>query len=136
MTNTAFNLTKGGFYHVYRFMEKELGLKGNELRVYAILFSYTGGEVGMYFGSRKYLAETLSISVRTLYRILDSLFKRELIENVWCKEKGRSGIRCTPLNSHIGNFGNETEPAEEEDFEQDERINEIVENARRQLGWI
>ena len=133
MTNTTFNLAKGGFYHVYRFMEKELGLKGNELRVYALLFSYTNGEAGMYFGSRKYLADTLFISVRTLYRILGSLFKRELIENVWSKEKGRSGIRCTQLKSSIVNFGTETEA---DDFlDEDERLNEIVENVRRELGW-
>lgn len=86
---------KRGFYPVYSFMERELMLKCNTLRVYAILFSYTLGNAGMYYGSRKYLADTLSISVRTLHRALSELFSRGLIENTVENDGGRSGIRCT-----------------------------------------
>lgn len=84
-----------GFYPIYSFMERELGLRGSELRVYAILFSFTCGQVGMYYGTRKYLADTLSISVRTLYRALDKLFMRGLIENTVDSDIGRSGLRCS-----------------------------------------
>lgn len=84
-----------GFYPIYKFMERELNLKCNELRVYALLFSFSVGRVGMFYGSRKYLADSLSISERTVYRILKTLFARSLIENVWDKENSRGGIRCT-----------------------------------------
>ena len=84
-----------GFYAVYGFMERELGLRSSTLRVYAILFSYTNGSAGMYFGTRKYLADALSISVRTLHRALSELFSRGLIENFLDSSSGRSGIRCS-----------------------------------------
>ena len=93
------NRTPVGFYPIYKFMEHELGLRCSELRVYALLFSFTLGKVGMYYGSRKYLADTLSISERTVYRILKILFERGLIENVCDKENGRSGIRCSNVHS-------------------------------------
>ena len=94
--------TPVGFYPIYKFMEHELGLRCSELRVYALLFSFSVGKAGMFYGSRKYLADTLSISERTVYRILKALFERELIENVWDRETGRSGIRCSYVNERSG----------------------------------
>lgn len=84
-----------GFYRVYAFMTEELKLRNSELRVYAILFSYTNGNAGMYYGTQKYLAETLHICTRTLQYTLASLTKRGLIENVFDEMSGRSGIRCS-----------------------------------------
>ena len=87
--------TETGFYPIYRFMERELSLRGSELRLYALIFSFSAGRVGMYYGSRKYLADSLSISERTVYRALKSLFERGLIENVYDMESGRSGVRAS-----------------------------------------
>ena len=84
-----------GFYRIYGFMENELMLRGSELRVYALIFSFTLGDLGMYYGTRKYLAKTLMLSERTVYRALSSLTKRGLIENVFDEMSGRSGIRCS-----------------------------------------
>ena len=92
--------TETGFYPIYKFMERELRLRGSELRVYALLFSFSVGRVGMYYGSRKYLADTLSVSERTVYRSLKALFERGLIENVYDKESERSGIRCSYVNDN------------------------------------
>ena len=85
---------KIGFYPIYKFMETELMLRCNVLRVYALLFSFTSSGKGVYYGSKKYLAESLSISERTVYRALKYLFERGLIENA-VTDDGKSGIRCT-----------------------------------------
>ena len=87
--------TEYGFYRVYAFMTQELKLRNSELRVYAILFSYTSGDCGMYYGTKRYLAKALDISERTLQYCLASLTKRGLIENVFDEMSGRSGIRCS-----------------------------------------
>ena len=85
---------KIGFYPIYKFMETELMLRCNVLRVYALLFSFTSSGKGVYYGSKKYLADALSISDRTVYRALKYLFLRGLIENA-VTDDGKSGIRCT-----------------------------------------
>ena len=88
---------KIGFYPIYKFMETELMLRCNVLRVYALLFSFTSTGKGVYYGSKKYLADSLSISDRTVYRALKYLFMRGLIENA-VTDDGKSGIRCTSVH--------------------------------------
>ena len=102
MNDMNINRATTGFYAVYGFMERELGLRSSTLRVYAILFSYTNGSAGMYYGTRKYLADALSINVRTLHRALSELFSRGLIENVVDSSSGRSGIRCSYIHDGEG----------------------------------
>ncbi|MBR5139929.1 MAG: hypothetical protein IKV16_02635 [Clostridia bacterium] len=91
------NISKNeyGFYRVYAFMTQELKLHNSELRTYAIIFSYTNGSTGMYYGTQRYLAKTLDICERTLQYCLTSLKKKGLIENVFDEMSGRSGIRCS-----------------------------------------
>ena len=95
MSEVTLRSAKVGFYPVYKFMERELGLKCNALRVYALIFSYTMGEAGMYYGRKNYLASSLSLSVRTVYRAIDYLTERGLVEVTVSSDGKRSGIRCT-----------------------------------------
>lgn len=83
-------------YCVHGFMHS-LGLKPSELQVYAAIYSYTVGRVGIYYGSREYLAESVGYSERTVYRCLKRLCELGLIESV--SFKGRYAVRCTPLAS-------------------------------------
>ena len=102
-----------GYYRIYGFMERELMLKGSELRVYAILFSFTSGDAGMYYGTKKYLAESLMLSERSIYRAIAALFKRGLIENVFDSESGRSGIRCSYMREEERAMAKKAESSEE-----------------------
>ncbi len=80
-------------YHVKEFMYG-LGLRGSALTVYAALYSFSCGERGLYHGSAAYLAEGLSISVRTVRRAYAALLSLGLIER-YVSEDGRySGVRC------------------------------------------
>ena len=65
-------------YSVYRFMTKDLGLRGAELQVYAVIFSFTRA-VGEFVGSRAYLADTVGVAVRTVDRAIGSLLTQRLI---------------------------------------------------------
>lgn len=70
-------------YSVYRFMTKNLRLRGAELQVYAVIYSFSRATGEAFFGSRSYLAETVGITVRTVDRAMKSLVLQGLI-----KERG------------------------------------------------
>ena len=69
-------------YSVYRFMTGELRLRGAELQVYAVIYSFSRATGEAFFGSRAYLAATAGISVRTVDRALGALSARGLIRAV------------------------------------------------------
>lgn len=56
-----------------------LGLKGNELLVYAIIAGYSANGQGCYFGGVAYLCELLGLSPRTVKYALAGLVERGLI---------------------------------------------------------
>ena len=58
---------------VLPWMMRELGLSGNALLCYALVYGYSQGGQGGYFGSRTALAEALNISRRTATDVLDRL---------------------------------------------------------------
>lgn len=66
-------------------MRTELGLKGNELIVYALIYGFSQTEAQWFTGSRQYIAEWLGCTVRTVQNILDKLTNDGLI----VKRKGR-----------------------------------------------
>jgi len=59
----------------------KLGLTTNELRVYALIYSYSQDGQGSYYGSIGYIQERLSIKARsTVFEVLKNLVKKNLIE--------------------------------------------------------
>ncbi len=87
---------KLGSYHVYSFF-RNLKLSRTATQVYAILYSFTLGEAGLYYGSQKYLSENLGISERTVQRAYRELRERKLIEKVRIGKF--SGIRCKDIST-------------------------------------
>ena len=67
------------------FMRTDLGLKGNELIVYAIIYGFSQTDKQWYTGSRQYLADWVGCTSRTVQTILDKLTSDGLI----IKRKGR-----------------------------------------------
>ena len=84
-------------YHVHDFMTK-LGLSPNELIVYAILYSFTKGEKGVFYGTQSYIADAAGISLRTVIRVYKKLYSLKLIEKCESKEYKRRGIRAIKPN--------------------------------------
>lgn len=58
---------------VLPWMMSALGLSGNALLCYALIYGYSQGGQGGYFGSRTHLAESLNISRRAATDVLDRL---------------------------------------------------------------
>ena len=61
------------FVNILGWMVTKLGLKGNELMVYAIIYGFSQDGETMFTGSRKYLAEWCNCSLRSIDYALKSL---------------------------------------------------------------
>ncbi len=82
---------KYGCFAIHKFMIG-LGLSASELLVYALLYSYTVGEIGVFFASHNYISEQTGVSRRTVYSAVKELISKGLIER--CEYAGRSGLRA------------------------------------------
>ena len=80
-------------FHIHSFII-EMGLSANETLIYAFLYSFTKGKCGVYYGTHKYLANTLNIATRTVERIIKKLREKGLIEKYKSEDGQISGIRA------------------------------------------
>lgn len=64
------------YFQVSGWMINELGLKGNELLVYAIIYGFSQDEATEFTGSTNYLAEFTNVSKSTVMRSLENLVKK------------------------------------------------------------
>lgn len=69
-------------------MRTELGLKGCELMVYALIFSFSQTDAEWFTGSRQYIADWTGCSIRTVQNILDKLTNDGLIVKRNGRRKG------------------------------------------------
>lgn len=83
-------------YTIKPFM-RELGIKNSTLTVYALLYAFTKGKAGMYYGRRRYLYETAMICQRTCERAIAELFSKGLIEHCESADGRYKGIRCVDI---------------------------------------
>ena len=78
----------GDNYSVYGFMTRELGLKGAELQVFALIYSFTRA-TGEFSGSRSYIATRVGITERTVDRAMRELVLRGLVERLERRDGNR-----------------------------------------------
>ena len=64
------------YYTVQGWMREELGLKGNALAVYAIIYGFSQDGASEYAGSSRYLAEWLGCSKQTILTCLADLTEK------------------------------------------------------------
>ena len=75
------------FYTVFGWMLNVLGLKGNELTIFAIIFSFSQDGVSEFKGSVSYLQRFAHIdSKQTVYTMLDRLKTKNYIKRRGFKE--------------------------------------------------
>lgn len=67
------------YYIVFRWMRTALGLSGNELNAFALVYSYSQDGQGCYYGSLAATAELLGVSVRTANYTLKNLAEKGLL---------------------------------------------------------
>ncbi|MBR2589533.1 MAG: helix-turn-helix domain-containing protein [Clostridia bacterium] len=66
------------FFTVYDFMVKDLHLSGNELIIYALIYSFR--VMGGFCGAQDYIAQRVGVSRVTANKCINSLVKKGLIE--------------------------------------------------------
>ncbi len=74
-------IVDGHFINTVYWMWK-LGLKGNEIFVYALIYGYSQSGQGKFHGTVGFIAERLSISRSQVFRILGILVQKELIKKI------------------------------------------------------
>lgn len=76
------SIKDGSYINIQSFMVTDLGLKGNELLVYAIIYGFSQAE-GTYFnGSIQYLADWTNSTRQGIIKNIKSLIDKGLIEKV------------------------------------------------------
>lgn len=70
------------YFVVQGFMHKKLGLSGNDLIVYAIIYGFSQDGESLYRGGTKYITDNAGISKRAVYDVFSRLVDKGLIERV------------------------------------------------------
>lgn len=78
------------YIHIPGWAVCELGLKGNELLIYSIIFGFSQEENQTFRGSLRYLMDWTNSSKVTVIKILKSLLKKDLIGKI---ERFENGIK-------------------------------------------
>ena len=68
------------FIVIQGWMCNELGLKGNELLIFALIYGFSQDGDTRFYGSRSYMANAFNISLPTVDKAIDSLEEKNLIE--------------------------------------------------------
>ena len=71
------------YISIQGWMITRLGLSGNDLLIYAIIFGFSQDGKSVFEGSRQYLADWCTCSISTVKRSLKALIDRGLIEQVY-----------------------------------------------------
>lgn len=81
---------KENYIHIPGWAVCELGLKGNELLIYSIIFGFSQEESQTFSGSLRYLMDWTNSTKATVINVLKVLIKKGLIEK---KEKLINGVK-------------------------------------------
>lgn len=73
------SINDNNFVTIQGWMRTKLGLKGNELLAYAVIYGFSQTEGAKFTGSRRYLAEWCGCSMATIDRTLNSLVDKGFI---------------------------------------------------------
>ncbi len=96
------------FYVVQGWMVSELGLKGNELAVYAIIYGFSQADGAWFSGSINYLSSWTNLSKQSIINVLKSLVKHDLIEK---REQTIHGVKfCSYRSKKLTGGGQKTLP--------------------------
>ena len=80
---------RGCSYVLYDFMGERLGLGGNTLLVFAMIYSFSRDGVGFYLGSQEYLADKIRASARSVGRALKQLEEQGYVTKLVADTKCR-----------------------------------------------
>lgn len=99
-------------YCIHSFMSEKMGLGGGELLVFAIIYSFTKGEKGIFYGTQNYLSRVSGTSQSTVKRALARLLEKGYIEK--CCVGERDGYRAIYIEGAEDCEDTEAPPNDEE----------------------
>ena len=73
-------MRKTDYINILGWMVSEMELKGNELILYALVHGYSKDGRNRYRGSKKYIAEFLSICPRSVVNLMNSLIQKGYVQ--------------------------------------------------------
>ena len=90
------------YYSIQYWMINELGLKGLELSIYAIIYGFSRDHCGAFTGSRSYLADFTNSTKAGVDKALKSLIQKNLLEK---KDFVNHGIKnCIYVAKEVANL--------------------------------
>lgn len=96
------NINPQSYYTIQYWMINELGLKGLELNIYAIIYGFSRDHSGVFMGSRNYLATFTNSTKAGVDKALKGLLKKNLLEK---KEYINRGIKyCIYVAKEVANL--------------------------------
>lgn len=93
-------IKRENYINIQGFMVTDLGLKGNELLIYAIIYGFSQEESSKYSGSLQYLADWTNTSKQTVINCLNGLIEKDLIEK---NEVFKNNVKFCEYHSKIFN---------------------------------
>ena len=72
-------MKRNNYITIQGFMQADLGLNGNELVAYAVIYGFSQDGVSVFSGSARYLADTLGITKRAVFSVLQRLVAKGFI---------------------------------------------------------
>ncbi len=73
------NVDDDGYINIQHWMVKDIGLRANELIIYALIHGFSQDGMGYFWGSIKYIMKMTNLSKETVLSVLQSLVKKNLI---------------------------------------------------------
>jgi predicted transcriptional regulator len=92
-------VNNNNYINIQGFMVKDLGLKGNELLAYALIYGFSQDGETWFTGSSKYIAEWLNIDRRNVLAVLQKLVEKGLLIK---NEKIINGVKLCNYKAVIG----------------------------------
>lgn len=72
-------MKRNNYITIQGFMQTDLGLVGNELVAYAIIYGFSQDGTSVFSGSARYLADTMGITKRAVFSVLQRLVQKGCI---------------------------------------------------------
>ena len=115
---------------VQGWMIQDLKLSGNSLLVFALIFGFCQNDKGIFYGSQQYIADWLNCSKITVFRILEELLNKGLIQK-------RKSANAMTNEYRINTYNvNKLIQAGRQERAEAEKNKKEAEEQDAEVGWI
>ena len=105
MAREKMTVNAANYLVIQGWMVTELGLKGNELLIYALIYGFSQTEDQWFTGTLRYIAEWTNSTVRGVQKAHGSLIEKGLLEKAESEEKGVKSCRYRVWNKVPDGYG-------------------------------